>query len=815
MKTINFGIDLGTTNSAVAKFNKGKVSVYNNPSDYGRSTLPSVIQFKGHKVVVGTKAKAGKFPVSLFKRKMGTTDAVNGKTPVELSSIILKELKGFVSKTGDTMNSAVITIPSSFDTIQSNATLEAGKQAGFSNVVLLQEPIAASLAYANSGLKIEDGKWLVYDLGGGTFDVALLEIKDGEMKVLDHEGNNFQGGADYDALIVDNIVIPALEKKYSFTNLEKELKDKKGKYFSEYPKLLALAEQAKIELSNNPSTEISVVDILEDNNNNEVDLDITITKSDFDALIKPSVEKTVKMVGTIFTRNNLSKIDVEFVLMVGGSTFIPQVRERVKESLDIEVRTDIDPTTAVATGAAFYAGTKEDTKAEKQASENKYGLKVKTVYNKASKESEELFSAKVEGKSKGMSYRITRNDNGYDSGINKINGRIAEDLPLVADTYNHFTFTITNETADVLFKEDFAINSGFAVSGQPIPEAICLEIDDIDSESTKLLVVFEKNTVLPTKRKMAFPITKPVLKGDSSSSFLINVFEGSQDAIPESNKPIANLVIKGADLHSDISAGSEIELSFSMDESRTLTVEAYLVQADQEVKEVFNPKERETNVDTLKNEVSDLYVKLDDELAAAEENENFEACTRLREIKHDMSGIVKQTNALTTDDSTDKKFQLEDEKRKIAQAIDNATKGKKVNLAIAKYKETKENTKEKIRALGNDSEQRKFDKIVSREESTFSTKSISRINQLENEMDAIYSEIEWRNPEFLGAMLGWLIKQQTRMNDQQAAISLISRAERAYKNREYTVVADINRELFSLLPRQAAEGFTAKIGFGI
>ena len=171
--TINFGIDLGTTNSAITKFIKGEVKVYTNPLDMGGITLPSVIAFRKDRVIVGKKAKerAEKDPknvVSVFKRKMGTSESYpiktlnQSKTPVELSAYVLKQLKTFI-QTGETIDAAVITIPASFDTIQSNATKEAGIQAGIQNVVLLQEPIAASLAFANDAkeTKIGNGQILM------------------------------------------------------------------------------------------------------------------------------------------------------------------------------------------------------------------------------------------------------------------------------------------------------------------------------------------------------------------------------------------------------------------------------------------------------------------------------------------------------------------------------------------------------------------------------------------------------------------------------------------------------------------------------
>ena len=195
---INYGIDLGTTNSALARFIKGEVQIFNNPSDYGRSTLPSVVGFKKDKITVGTKAKEmmerdPRSVVGAFKRRMGTSESYKIKatgqsmTPVDLSAMILKELKTFLPA-GETLSAAVITIPASFDTLQSNATKEAGRLAGLEQVVLLQEPIAASLAYANMKKERElpDGQWLVYDFGGGTFDVALVRIHQSEMRVLDH-----------------------------------------------------------------------------------------------------------------------------------------------------------------------------------------------------------------------------------------------------------------------------------------------------------------------------------------------------------------------------------------------------------------------------------------------------------------------------------------------------------------------------------------------------------------------------------------------------------------------------------------------------
>ena len=347
------------------------------------------------------------------------------KTPIELSAFVLKELKTFIH-TGEAPEAVVITIPASFDMVQSNATKEAGYAAGFKQVVLLQEPIAASLAYANKekGVDLKNSQWIVYDLGGGTFDVALVRIVEGELKIVDHEGDNYLGGGDFDALIVERIIVPQLEKKGKFTDLLTQMKSESGKYNRLWAVLLHKAEEAKIELSNKQSAEIdlSMVHDLEDEDGKSIDDISSITRSEFEAVIKDTIDSTAKMLRKILTRNSLRPQDLKFVLMVGGATYTPFVRKRIEELLGIRVNTGIDPTNAIAVGAAYFAATKEINfgykAAEKPTQPGALGVKVS--YNRASQEREEMFSAKVEGDVAGMFYRITREDGGYDSGLKKL-----------------------------------------------------------------------------------------------------------------------------------------------------------------------------------------------------------------------------------------------------------------------------------------------------------------------------------------------------------------------------------------------------------
>lgn len=826
--TINYGIDLGTTNSAIAKFIKGEVIIFSNPQDMGSRTLPSIVGYKKDKILVGKQARvfSEREPEnvkSVFKRKMGTSESFpvkslnQSKTPIELSAQVLKELKTFVN-TGDNLDAVVITIPASFDTIQSNATKEAGIQAGFKQVVLLQEPIAASLAYANmkKEKEMQEGQWLVYDLGGGTFDVALIKIKDGEMKVLDHEGDNFLGGADFDNLIVEKIIIPKLYENYKFSNLEDKMKSASGKLNAAYLKLLRLSEDAKIILSAKTSAEIEVSGF-EDEDGNDVDIEIVITRSEFNELIRPNIDGTNEMIKQILTRNSLKPIDLQFTLMVGGSTYIPYVRTRVEEVLQIPANCEIDPTTAVAIGAAYYSATKPK-EIEKSSVKKQTSISIKTSYNKASKEKDELFSARVTGNTDGLSYRITRQDGGFDSGIKKLSERISEDLPLVDGAFNFFSLVVYDNQNNIIETdiEPIGINSGFGISGQPIPEDICLEVDDYDNPGkTRLVLVFQKNSVLPLRKQITFPLNKGLIKGNVDDFLIINIVEGSHLSIPESNKPIAFLRIDGNMVKRDISKGSDVEITITLTESRDVNISAYLNMADQEFKQLFNPNQRNTDIQFLKEQVEDLSDKLDLEIQEATDKEDYETAGTLNKLKKEMETVSEETESLTSDDVTDKRYQLEDKKRKIAQEIDSATKNKRIQQVKVHYFEIKEECEKMLDENGNDHERKTFNDIISQESAFFATNSPLKIQEKSDEIHSIVSRIRWRTPDFLINIFQWCKNNQTRMNDQTLAKSLVDAGNFAIESQNWERLSEINSGLLNLMPKGAEKEATTRIGFGL
>ncbi|RYY41632.1 MAG: hypothetical protein EOO08_00430 [Chitinophagaceae bacterium] len=697
MKFINFGIDLGTTNSLIARFSNGEVQVFKNPLS-GKETLPSVVAFRGDRTIVGEKARelVSKDPINVigsFKRKMGTDEqysiAATGTTmtPIALSALVLKELRNFVH-TGESVESIVLTIPASFDTIQSNATKKAGYEAGFREVVLLQEPIAAALAYFNesrSGIPSE-GNWLVYDLGGGTFDVALLRVVEGELRVADHEGNNFLGGIDFDTAIVEHLLLPEIVKQTGDEWIATQLRERDGPFEGLFHILLYKAETAKKELSVQQETELECT--LPDGR----EIYMRLKRSHLEPLLQEKTAATTALIQTMLKRNNLAPADIRQVIMVGGSTYIPYVREQVAAQTGIPLAFDADPTTAIAVGAAYYAGSRLAQVASEPLVEREETApqhRVKAVFPTVSSEEEELYMAiPEEGDFSALSYRITRTDGGYDSGTRPVGARISEFLPLLKGVKNVFEirFTDAQHNAVAVDHPPFAIMQGkFNVAGQPLPNDICLEVDDLENNRTKLQLLFERNSILPLRKTIYKEITRGIQKG-SRDALVINVLEGTRHSRPHSNLHIGAIEISGNDLKSDLVKGSDVEIRFEMNESRDLSITAYLSMADQEFSNVFSTSEKQVSISRLRDDLRSLLREMRNELRDDKEREEeSEWNGELRQCIHEAEKLLARLERISEKDLTDEKWEISEERRRISARYDALGSDQRVYTLQADY----------------------------------------------------------------------------------------------------------------------------------
>lgn len=379
---IDYGIDLGTTNSAICRMEKGEPVVIK--TDVLKDTMPSCISVnKKGSIKAGDSAyntmkqdkrratkswhKGASNTYIEFKRTMATdtqyscTNLNKSFSSEELSAEVLKTLKSFV--TDEAFGSVIITVPAKFTVNQKTATMEAAKMAGFKHCELLQEPIAASMAYGVSSDE-KNGTWMVFDFGGGTFDAALLKVEDGIMQVFDTEGDNYLGGKNLDYAIVDNIIIPYLQENYA---IDSYLQDEEKKEVLR-DAMKTYAEDAKNQLSFKDHEDIisNLGDLGEDEDGEEIELDLTLTQAQVFDVIRPYFQKAVDICKNLIQRNNLNGSQISKLILVGGPTHSPLIRQMLREQVTPNVDTSIDPMTAVATGAALYASTMDAEVSDKE-----------------------------------------------------------------------------------------------------------------------------------------------------------------------------------------------------------------------------------------------------------------------------------------------------------------------------------------------------------------------------------------------------------------------------------------------------------------
>ena len=815
---------MGTTNSLIAKMENNQVRVYKNPVGQ-KETLASVVAFRKDRILIGDKAREylTKDAVNVFggfKRKMGTDEkyyVVNldeNVTPIELSTLVLKELKNFV-QSNEPLEACVITVPASFDSMQSNATLKAGLDAGFQDVFLLQEPIAASLAFFNSstdGKEKKDGYWLVYDLGGGTFDVALVKSSENDLKVIDHEGNNFLGGMDFDFTIINNIIVPAIISQTGIKDFEEEFRVKYGKYEMLYYQVMYYAEEAKKELSNTTSTLIEFSATLDGQN---YDFSIPVTKEAVDELFLPIIQETITLLNKILQRNLLTATDINQIVLVGGSTFLPQVREQLVEQTGLPINFSIDPTTSIATGAAYYAANKYYepklaittpvtdqivTDILSSVDFNPVDLQLDVSYNKSSRDTEEVLLIVTSGNYDNKYYRIIRSDGGFDTGLINLRAKKTEFLPLIAGISNLFNLQVYDDQKNEIHSlhKEISITQGiYNIDGQPLPHDISIEVDDLENKTTKLEVIFERNTLLPQKRTLYREVSKTIKK-DSKDSLIINILEGEKNSRASSNLTIGCIEISGKDIPVDLVKGSDIEIQLELTESRVLNTSVYLVMTQQEFKNVFSISEKQVNIPRLKEQFIQLENELITTLRKFQFNEDDMWEIRGSAYLEDLQSLKQKLFKLKDNDKSDEKYIIAEKMTRISQDVDKLGGNERIAQLIETYLQQKEQVIDIIKTVDfeKDDLSRQFQKIEQSEASFMRSKNVSVIeNKLQQLHDLHWAALSNTTSFLISKFIEFKGYEAEDFKDFAAAKTIIKIADTALANEKYP---EFRRNVFHL-----------------
>lgn len=581
------GIDLGTTNSAIASFDGESVSLYKSPEQHDVTPSAIFLDRRGNKFV-GTRAynNAARNPDNaavLFKRMMGTSTPIKLKaldktmTPEECSAEILRTVFGYLPESmrngGDT--GTVITVPAAFNQMQKDATLTAAEGAGIGRVALMQEPVAAVMSIMRQ--RNRDGTFLVFDLGGGTLDIAIAQSMKGRVSLLAHGGVEMCGGRDIDRALMDDVVKPWLVDTFDL-----------GDDFATNPMFKTLvrmatwaAEKAKIELSQAEDTVIALSETeigVRDRSGEEVYVDIPLDRARLDALIDPILQKAIHSARETLDQAGISAPDVDRVVFVGGPTQYKPLRDKVAFELGISASTDVNPMTAVAEGAAIFAEsinweTESRGRKSSRSSLSSSGLEFAYVA-RTPDASAKIVARKVGGMA--GEFQVDSLDTGWSSGRQLLKDGASIDLPLSKPGQNAFrVFVFDADGGPVSIPDDRITISRTAASIDAIPASHTISIEVIEGRNGMrgLEPLVRAGDPLPKKGVLKFRAGE-TLRAGSPGALNFKLWEGSIREPIEDNIFIGTFRVSGSDFDEGmIATGAEVHCEYEITDAGNIRLD--------------------------------------------------------------------------------------------------------------------------------------------------------------------------------------------------------------------------------------------------
>ena len=800
--TIDFGIDLGTTNSAAAVMTGGNAQVLRN--NINEEITPSAVQITETKaIVVGRAAyqnlrlNGNRNSFDQFKPDMGKVgknyvfaDAGLSMSAEELATEVLKSLRGDAEAwAGEPVNQAVITVPAAFELAQSEATTRAAANAGIDHSPLLQEPIAAGLAHGYDQ-QLDDCYFAVYDLGGGTFDVSLLRIEGNELSVIGHDGDNHLGGRDWDRYLAA-IFAERLEDlgfNLDFVESDRSL---------EHKRLIAtIAEDEKKRLSRSEAVEVVLDGTMTDAAGRDIKASFEVTRADLVSLIQLDVARTIGLTEELLDRNAVPRDQIKSIILAGGPTLTPHVREALK-TLGVPLETRVDPMTVVARGAAvFAAGQQAVSQTTPQRQSPAGAIETTFAYEGVSKQANTTVGGKFSPAELVTHVELVRSDGGWASGRVQVDGGTFI-VPVALETNQTNVFEVLAFDAtggrQSLTADRIAITHGLTAAAPPLSRTLSVvALDSNDGEMLEAILL--KGTPLPAVRQKSFRTATELKPGDLTTMLDIHVVEGESPSA-ENNRHVGFLRISGEALSDPLPAGTPIEVKIRVDQSRGIVASAFIPLIDLSQEDVLMDKYvPEVDAKTVENSLAET-LELARSVAAGRDDD-------LARIEADGSEISRD---LETTDAVDR---AERRLKELRDEVDRLAAETALDRALDALVEERAETSEFVSNLGTEQEKAELIALEADCDRTASSRDLARITRATADLYNLYMRVMVGQPSFWVDHFITLAQTVQESSRSSQLAPLVEDGRRALDSQDLDALRAICRELWDQLPEedQASSG---------
>jgi molecular chaperone DnaK len=783
--TIDFGIDLGTTNSAIAVTTCDEIEV-----------VPSVVSVdaEGERTVgAEARAKLDTDPSNTrgeFKRLMGTNtsmafDAAGiSLTPEELSAEVLKHLIAQVrEQTGEKVDCAVITVPALFEIPQNEATERAAALAGIVHAPLLQEPIAAALAYGFGKEKVDRSFWMVYDFGGGTFDASVVSVRDGRLSVVDHDGDNFLGGKDLDSRLLDLVIgrirdrhdIPALESKHpGFPGLMASLR--------------AAVVAGRERLSDELQTVIADRGVALDDTGQPLDLEVKITRQEFNRLVLPEISRSVDICERLLDRNRLESHDVARLVLVGGVTRTPMIRQLLTERLGIELECDLDPATTVARGAAIHAASlRRPALEERQTPIEGHALRLE--YPSVSQDERPYIVGRFleDEKVRPNWIEIRRADAGWQSGRISISdqGAFICQVDLIEGGSSSFELRAgTDEGPVKIDPHSFQITHGLAVAAPPLSRSLGVGLAD-----NAIHFYIRRGTSLPAKATHLHRTTTALEPGRPGAVIDVPVVQGESERA-DRNRHIGTLCIPATRIRRALPINSEVEVTVEIDGSSTVRAKAYVPFLDQVFEQVLSTKLVPSTPEELEQDL-ELAFRRREKLEESPEGEVV-----VGEIGDGPFDEVIRDIAAASLGDQDAALRAQRRLLELHERLDKAETDVRWPRKVSEAHHARVSTSGSIEEHGSPADQELFTGLDKEVGIAIAARDLRTLERKTSALWRLRHRVLSRRPEYWIDLFWWLERRKESMSPRRRALGLIEEGKSAIDRQDYhtleRVVVDLD-----------------------